>query len=94
MPRFIRKTSKKAGLSPGTLIHIAEKKVEEVKIYLMNYDQEQLFEKELKNIEESFPYKDSAQVSWINIDGLHDVDLIGKFGEAEEDKKNKGDRKH
>jgi magnesium transporter len=81
MPRFIKKTSKKAGLSPGTLIHIGERKVEEVEIFLMNYDQGQLLEKELKNIKESYPYKDTPPVSWINIDGLHDVELIGKVGQ-------------
>lgn len=81
MPRFIKKTSKKTGLSPGTLIHIGDRKIEEVKIFLMNYDQAQLQEKALQNIEESFPYKDSAPVSWINIDGLHRLDIIEKIGQ-------------
>ena len=80
MPRFIKKTSRKKGLSPGTLIHIGEKKSEEVKIFLMNYDQEQLQEKELKKIEESFVYKDTPPITWINIDGLHDVNVIDKIG--------------
>ena len=80
MPRFIKRTSKKKGLSPGTLIHIGEKKSEEVKIFLMNYDQEQLQEKVLKKIEESFAYKDTPPITWINIDGLHDVDIIDKIG--------------
>ena len=80
MPRFIKRTSKKKGLSPGTLIHIGEKKAEEVKIFLMNYDQEQLQEKELKKIEESFVYKDTPPITWINIDGLHDVNVIDKIG--------------
>jgi len=31
MPKLINKRSKKAGLPPGTLIHIEEKKVEELK---------------------------------------------------------------
>ena len=26
MPRFIKKTSKKAGLPPGTLVHVGERK--------------------------------------------------------------------
>jgi magnesium transporter len=80
MLRFIKRTSKKKGLSPGTLIHIGEKKSEEVKIFLINYDQQQLQEKELKKIEESFAYKDTPPISWINIDGLHDVDIIDKIG--------------
>ena len=46
----------------------------------MNYDQDRLEEKELKRIEESYAYKDTPPVTWINIDGLHDVELIEKVG--------------
>jgi len=80
MPRFIKKTSKKAGLSPGTLVHIGEKKAETTKFSLINYDQKQLQEKELATIDESFPYKDTPPVTWINIDGLHEIDIIEKIG--------------
>ena len=80
MPRFIKKTSKKAGLSPGTLVHIGEKKAETTKFSLINYDPEQLQEKELATIDESFPYKDTPPVTWINIDGLHEIDIIEKIG--------------
>jgi magnesium transporter len=78
--RFIKKTSKKAGMSPGTLVHIGEKKIEKVKITLVNYDQEQLLEKELPTIEESFSYKDTEPITWINLDGLHDIEVIQKIG--------------
>ena len=80
MPRFIKKTSKKAGLSPGTLVHIGEKKAESTKFSLINYDPEQLQEKELATIDESFPYKDTPPVTWINIDALHEIDIIEKIG--------------
>jgi magnesium transporter len=80
MPRFIKKYSKKAGLSPGSLVHIGDKKVETVKIALINYDQEQLLEKDLSTIEESFPYRDTAPVTWINVDGLHELDVVEKMG--------------
>ncbi len=39
MPRLIRRGRKKLGLSPGTLIHVGDRKIEKVKISLMNYDQ-------------------------------------------------------
>ena len=78
--KFFKKASKKAGLSPGTLVHVGEQKIETTRITLMNYDQARLEEKELKRIEESFAYKDMPPVSWINIDGLHEVDLIEKIG--------------
>jgi magnesium transporter len=80
MPRFIKKTSKKAGLSPGTLVHIGEKKAETAKFALINYDQKQLQERELATIDESFPYKSTPPVTWINIDGLHEIDIIEKIG--------------
>lgn len=80
MAHFIKKASKKAGLSPGSLVHIGEKKIEEIKISLMNYDSENLLEKQLPAIEESFPYRDTPPVSWINVDGLHEIDVIEKIG--------------
>jgi len=80
MPKFIKKISKKAGLAPGTLVHIGEHKHEKVKITLIDYDATQLKEKELQEIEESFHLKDKASVTWINIDGIHQVDVIEKIG--------------
>jgi magnesium transporter len=80
MPRFIKKTSKKAGLSPGTLVYIGEKKAETTKFALINYDREQLQEKELAAIDESFPYKDTPPVTWININGLREINVIEKIG--------------
>jgi len=80
MLELFRKTSKKVGLSPGTLVHIGEKKVEKVRITVIDYDAEQFQEKETKTIEECFPFKDTPTVTWINIDGLHDVEIIEKIG--------------
>jgi magnesium transporter len=80
MLELFRKTSKKVGLSPGTLVHIGEKKVEKVRITVIDYDAEQFQEKETKTIEECFPFKDTPTVTWINIDGLHEVEIIEKIG--------------
>lgn len=80
MPKFIKKISKKAGLAPGTLVHIGEHKHDKIKITLIDYDATQLKETELKEIEESFYLKDKASVTWINIDGIHQVDIIEKTG--------------
>ena len=78
--KFIKKSSKKAGMSPGILVHVGEQKIETARITLMGYDQTRLEEKQLKRIEESFALKDTPPVSWINIDGLHEVELIEKIG--------------
>ncbi len=80
MPRFLKKTSKKAGLPPGTLVHIGERKTEKVRITVIDYDETQFTQEEVKTVEECFPFKDKPTVTWINIDGLHDPQVIEKLG--------------
>ena len=80
MLRFINKTSGKVGMAPGTLVHIGEKKVEKTLLRLIDYDLENLEEKELQSVEEMGRLKESPTVSWINVDGLHDINIIEKIG--------------
>jgi magnesium transporter len=80
MSRFARKTSKKVGMSPGELIHIGEQKADEATISIINYDQEQVIEKKLLTVEETYKHKDSPPVTWINIDGLHNLEIIEEVG--------------
>ena len=80
-PKPAKRISRKAGLPPGTLVHIGEKKVENTRITYIDYDEQNFQEKQASNIEECFPLKETPTVSWINVDGLHEVQLIGKLGE-------------
>ena len=82
MPKLIKKTSKTAGLPPGTLIHIGEKKIEKVKITIIDYNETQFQEKKCDDVTECFSFKDKPTVTWINIDGIHQVDIIEKIGQA------------
>jgi magnesium transporter len=81
MPRLIKKISRKLGLPPGALVHIGEKKAERVRITIIDYDEARFEEKEAKQIEECFPFKETPTVTWINIDGLHQSEVIEKIGE-------------
>jgi magnesium transporter len=78
--RLTQRHSKKAGLPPGTLIHVGEKKTEKARISLIDYDEQQFQEKQAEGIEECFPFKSTPTVSWINIDGLGDIELFEKTG--------------
>ncbi|MGD9032198.1 MAG: magnesium/cobalt transporter CorA [Desulfobacteraceae bacterium] len=77
---MMKKFSKRPGLAPGTLVHVGEKKVEEIRIRMIDYDETHLEERELDSLDECFPYADKPTVTWINIDGLHEVDWIEKIG--------------
>ena len=75
-----KKTSRKAGMPPGTLVHIGPKRVEKARITLMDYDESRLEEREVTDVAECFPFRDTPTVTWINVTGLHDVDLIERLG--------------
>ena len=78
--RIIKKRSSKAGLPPGTLMYVGEKKVETVRITYIDYDEKNFDEKQVSNVEDCFAFKTTPTVTWINIDGLHDVEIIEKLG--------------
>ena len=76
----IKRHYKKAGLPPGTLVHIGERKLESVRITVIDYDESSFQEKQVEKIEDCFEFKKTSTVTWINIDGLHDVEIIEKVG--------------
>jgi magnesium transporter len=80
MLKIIKKRSKKIGLPPGTLVHVGEKKTEKLRITVIDYDEKEFQEKEVENIEQCFPFKDTPTVTWINIDGIHETEIIEKAG--------------
>ena len=82
MPRFIKKRSKKAGLPPGTLVHIGEQKAEKTRITIIDYDDAHFQEEETKTVEECFPFKDKPTVTWINVDGIHQVEVLEQLGDC------------
>ena len=82
MPKLTKKRSRKSGLPPGTLVHIGEKKTEAPKIRLMDYDETRFEEREVKKIEDCFVFKEKPTVTWMNVDGLHRVEILEKLGEC------------
>lgn len=80
MSRLIKKRSKTIGLPPGSMIHVGEKKSDEIKITIIDYDEKNFEELEVKNVEECFPFKDKPSVTWINIDGISKTDIIENIG--------------
>lgn len=82
MPRPIKGISKAKGLPPGTLVHIGEKKVEKTKITGINYKADYFDEVEFKDVEECIAFKNKRGVIWINVDGIHQTNIIQKIGEC------------
>ncbi|TGC11538.1 magnesium/cobalt transporter CorA [Methanolobus halotolerans] len=79
MKNLLNGYSRKAGLAPGTIVHIGDRKTERPKITLINYDQDSFEEKVAERIEDCFE-QDRKGVTWINVDGIHQIDIIEKLG--------------
>jgi len=80
MSRFTRKSSKKAGSSPGTLVHVGEKKTDDIRLAMLHYDADTLMERPLNRVEEALPLLTTATTTWINIDGIHDIPVMAHIG--------------
>ncbi|MEJ2721744.1 MAG: CorA family divalent cation transporter, partial [bacterium] len=80
MPRFFRQLHTKTGISPGTIEYTGERKVEKVTVSVLDYDEKNVDERQVESPEQCYQYRDTAGVSWINVNGLHDTDLLKNLG--------------
>lgn len=79
--RVVKRRSKKAGLPPGTLIHIGERKTEKTRITIIDYDEARVDEREATGPDECASYKETPTVTWINVEGIHEPDIMARLGE-------------
>ena len=80
MARFFKKREQSKGLPPGSLVFIGKKKVEKIRIRIIDYDKNQLREDDPEDIKAAAEFKHTETVTWINIDGLHDTEVIRNAG--------------
>ncbi|SHJ08857.1 magnesium transporter [Malonomonas rubra DSM 5091] len=77
-----RNEPKKIGLSPGSLVHVGEQKVERPIFSFIDYTSEEFQLAKDVPFAECLRLKDKASVSWINLDGVHDPSQVEAFGKA------------
>jgi magnesium transporter len=82
MLRLVKRRSGKAGLPPGTLVHVGEESTREVKITRVVYDEARLEQDEAATIDACLPLDGGRGVTWIDVDGLHRVDVLEQLGEC------------
>ena len=81
MARFLKKSKNEIGLSPDTLLFRGKKKVEYVTLNLIDFDANNLEENAINSIDEALKYRDKNTVTWLNINGLHNIDLMTEISE-------------
>ena len=82
MARFLKKNKASLHRPPGAVVFVGSQKVEQARVSVMDYDQGNLQELDLEKVVEGERFKKTDTVTWINVDGVHDTDLITELGRS------------
>jgi magnesium transporter len=72
----------KAGLAPGTPLFIGERKLSDARIDIIDYDPDRVHEVHDAEIGACRELSHAPRVAWINVSGVHDIELIEALGEC------------
>ena len=80
MNKEVLSQSHKAGLPPGTVVHVGRRHAAVTRLNLISYTADRFEERELACVEECLELPVDHGVSWINVDGLQDTSVIERIG--------------
>ncbi len=78
--RHHKKRSGKLGLAPGTPVYIGDTKTHTTHTVRIQYNEASVATQTVKHFEELKDNITDKTVTWINVDGVHEVDLIEHIG--------------
>jgi len=82
MLNFLRIKSKKTGLPPGTMVHVGDDSAVETAISIIDYNKDNFQQTKVNSIDDILKFKDSNTVTWVNIEGLKNIELFESIGQA------------
>lgn len=71
---------KRPGTPPGTLVYEGEPPATPVRLDVIDYDATRLETKTVEDVEACAAYRDTPSVTWINVEGVHDVAVVERLG--------------
>lgn len=80
MTKLLSKRSLKAGLPPGSLVHLGDNAPEKATITVINYNESDFRLNITEAADECLSYIDPSMVTWINVEGINNVDIIETIG--------------
>lgn len=80
MARFLKSRAKAKGASPGSLIFMGKQKMESTKIRLFKYSENETSENDYNSIDKALKAFDDRHINWLNVDGIHNTEVIRKIG--------------
>ncbi|RJQ53454.1 MAG: magnesium and cobalt transport protein CorA [Desulfobacteraceae bacterium] len=82
MPKSTKKKQIKPRGSPGTLVFTGERRVDTVRVDVIEYSETALNEQSNVSVNQCGKLAKAPGVTWINVNGIHDMDLIEGLGKC------------
>jgi len=82
MARFIKKKKQEIGLSPDDLLFRGKKKINEVVLRIIDFDENTLEEDAIKIVKDVLKYTEKDTVTWLNVDGLHNAAIMKEIADT------------
>jgi len=76
MSRYIEKKKEDIGLSPYALVFRGQKKTDKIVLRAMDFDLDDVSELEVRSADDLYALKKSKKLTWLNIDGLDNAELM------------------
>ncbi|HRX02073.1 MAG: magnesium/cobalt transporter CorA [Anaerolineae bacterium] len=73
--------SSKAGMPPGSMVHIGQRRVETPRVSLAHYNASEYREQDISDLAASIPFLDKTATTWLNVDGIHQTEVVARIGE-------------
>ncbi len=80
MKKGHRRLSRKLGLKPGSVVYVGAERTEPVHIDVIDYSESEYTQKSYLTVDEAAKYMDSPSISWINVNGIHNAELVESLG--------------
>jgi len=80
MSIYLKKSKDEIGLSPQELVFRGQRKVDEVLLRIMDFTESKVEETLIESATDLQEYLNNESVTWFNVDGLHDLELIQDIG--------------
>ncbi|MBI5557041.1 MAG: magnesium/cobalt transporter CorA [Deltaproteobacteria bacterium] len=80
MDRIFQQFSRKAGLPPGSVVHVGEEREQRSRIYFVRYSESECREQEYLNIQDLPDDASEGTVTWVHVNGIHQARMIEELG--------------
>ncbi len=77
--RLVHRVVQEPGTAPGVLIQARPGRGEKVRLQLLEYGPDRFGEEELDDVAGALAARDNPAVSWVNVDGLHDLEVLSRL---------------